>query len=194
MNFFTSDPHFFHNNVIKYDNRPFTSVEEMNNAIISRWNSIVSSNDTVYVCGDFGLCPIISLHNLLNSLEGKKILILGNHDRYQHSQYIKAGFDAVYYELVMKLGQKIVKLSHYPYKTSKLSLWWEQFYRGKDYSHINKKKPIRNEEDWLIHGHVHNGYKKIDVKKKQINVGCFAWDYFPVSETDIHRLIDMEGK
>lgn len=194
MIFFTSDQHFFHNNVIMYDNRPFSSISEMNSVLINNWNSIVKSDDVVYVLGDFGFCPIVSIYNLLNSLNGKKILVLGNHDRHQQGQYIKAGFDAVYYELVMKLGQKIIRLSHYPYKTSKLSLWWEKISTGKDYSHINKKRPLRNKEDWLIHGHTHNGYKKIDFKRKQINVGCYAWSYFPVSEKEIHRLIDKEEK
>lgn len=50
--FFTSDLHFGHENVIKFDNRPFRSVEEMDAELISRWNNKVKKGDLVYVLGD----------------------------------------------------------------------------------------------------------------------------------------------
>lgn len=192
MIFFTSDLHFFHKAVIGYDNRPFHTIEDMNSHLIYKWNSVVKEKDVVYVLGDFGFCQISLIKNILNSLNGRKILIAGNHDRHSHFQYIDAGFEAVYYEAVIKLGRKVVRLSHYPYK--KQFNWfdalWERIKTGKDYKHINKKRPIKNKEDWLLHGHVHSGYELINYKKRQIHVGCFAWDYTPVRESQIHNLID----
>lgn len=53
--FFTSDTHFGHNNIIKLSNRPFSSVEEMNEGLIERWNDVVGAEDIVYHLGDFSL-------------------------------------------------------------------------------------------------------------------------------------------
>ena len=58
MDFFTSDQHFGHKNIIKYCDRPFESVTQMDDEIIACWNSVVSPSDTVYVIGD------VSFYNL----------------------------------------------------------------------------------------------------------------------------------
>lgn len=76
--FFTADLHLGHDNIRKHCGRPFDTVEEMDEAIISNWNRTVSARDLVYVVGDFAW----SNHNLhLARLKGKKILIKGNHDK-----------------------------------------------------------------------------------------------------------------
>ena len=53
MNFYIADMHFGHKNIIRYDNRPFGSVEEMDKALIQLWNETVGSDDIVYILGDF---------------------------------------------------------------------------------------------------------------------------------------------
>lgn len=53
MDYFISDPHFFHENVIRFDKRPFTSVEEMNAKMRDWWNNTISEKDRVYILGDF---------------------------------------------------------------------------------------------------------------------------------------------
>jgi calcineurin-like phosphoesterase family protein len=84
--FFTSDHHFSHSNIIKYCNRPFSDVEEMNRILIENWNSVVKTNDTVYHLGDFGFTQRAKaedferLQKLCGRLRGKIILIKGNHD------------------------------------------------------------------------------------------------------------------
>lgn len=83
---FTSDTHFTHSNIIKYCNRPFESVKEMDDCLIDNWNSIVNKGDTVYHLGDFGFTPkaktegIERLQKICNRLKGNIILIKGNHD------------------------------------------------------------------------------------------------------------------
>jgi calcineurin-like phosphoesterase family protein len=79
MIFFTSDHHFDHANIIKYCNRPFLSVDEMNEEIVKRWNQVVDANDTVYYLGDFSLGKG-SVEKFVPRLNGEKYLVMGNHD------------------------------------------------------------------------------------------------------------------
>lgn len=77
-----SDTHFFHHNIIRYCNRPFSSVEEMNEHMVDKWNSVVKQGDKVYHLGDVWMGP--SEHSkrqwLWSRLNGNKRLIVGNHD------------------------------------------------------------------------------------------------------------------
>ena len=76
--FFTADTHFGHTNVIKHCKRPYGSIEEHDEALINNWNSMVGRNDIVYVIGDFAW----KNHNrFISALKGRKILILGSHDK-----------------------------------------------------------------------------------------------------------------
>ena len=77
---FTSDLHFWHNNICKYCNRPFETIEEMNETLINNWNSVVKEDDTVFLLGDMGFCGYNKLEPLMSRLNGKKYLIQGNHD------------------------------------------------------------------------------------------------------------------
>lgn len=83
---FTSDSHFDHSNIIKYCERPFSDVNEMNTHLIDCWNSRVKKDDVVYHLGDFGFSPrskenkTDKLQKIANKLKGKIILIRGNHD------------------------------------------------------------------------------------------------------------------
>lgn len=189
MIFFTSDLHLSHANVIKYDNRPFKTVEEMDTTLINNWNSVVKDGDLVYVLGDFGFAPLGRIKELLDALNGTKYLILGNHDRHQHSAYIKAGFSCVCYEITIRFGQTIFKMSHYPYRVSRLKQWWEMFRLRKDYTQINKKRPTRGIEAFLLHGHTHKGSVILNKKKKQIHVGCYLHAYTPVSLEKIFSIV-----
>lgn len=77
---FTSDLHFWHKNICKYCNRPYNTIEEMNQSIIDNWNSVVKEDDTVYLLGDMGFCGIEKLRSLISQLKGHIILVQGNHD------------------------------------------------------------------------------------------------------------------
>ena len=79
--FFTSDLHFGHKNIIRFDNRPFFSVEEMDKTLIENWNRKVSEDDTVYILGDISWYNDEKTTEIFAGLNGHKILIKGNHDR-----------------------------------------------------------------------------------------------------------------
>ena len=111
---FISDSHFFHNNIIKYCNRPFKSVEEMNMKMIESWNSVVKKNDIVWHLGDFALGPNQkkTIPELVSKLNGRINLVLGNHDHNAVKFYYDAGFHRVYDRKV--IINDFVILSHAP--------------------------------------------------------------------------------
>lgn len=84
--FFTSDLHFGHKNVLKFDQRPFFTVSEMDNALIENWNKKVRQGDLVYVLGDmFWNSEVEYVQNILKTLNGQIVLIKGNHDKWLHN-------------------------------------------------------------------------------------------------------------
>ena len=88
-NFYISDMHFGHKNCIAFDNRPFTSVEEMDAAMIANWNQAVSSGDTVYILGDMCWGKQSRAIEIMRQLNGDKVLIKGNHDKLTNVDYAK---------------------------------------------------------------------------------------------------------
>lgn len=96
------------------------SVKEMNEHLIEKWNNKVSKNDTVYFVGDFGYGSITELKEIYNRLNGKKILIKGNHDIKTVAKP-SFGFDEVHDFLEIKIEEHDVLLSHYPYLSPRLS-------------------------------------------------------------------------
>lgn len=94
--FLIGDCHFGHRNIIKYCNRPFDNVEEMTEGLIKNWNSVVGKNDIVYVVGDFALCGKTKIIEISKRLNGRKRLIIGNHDQASVNTYREAGFEFVY--------------------------------------------------------------------------------------------------
>jgi calcineurin-like phosphoesterase family protein len=96
-NFVLADSHFFHHNIIGYTNRPFKDVQEMNEFMIKKWNEVVSIEDTVYHLGDFAMGP--GSHGKISwtrsRLNGKIVLMLGNHDQGSRNWFLNQGFDEV---------------------------------------------------------------------------------------------------
>ena len=93
--FVVSDTHFNHENILKFVGsdgkrfRPFDSVLEMNECMVDRWNSIVKPQDSVYHLGDVYLTHSASANELLKRLNGRKRLILGNHDSGKDGVFLK---------------------------------------------------------------------------------------------------------
>lgn len=133
-NFYISDLHFGHYNIMRFDNRPFNSVEEMDKALIDNWNSVVDAEDTVYILGDFCWLKEDRWIEILRELNGYKVLIRGNHDLKHMSQQLRNMFQDIKDYKEVKDGSKRVLLSHYPMP----------FYRGAY-------------NDYMVHlyGHIH---------------------------------------
>ena len=96
--FFIADLHFNDSRILLYENRPFSDTKQMNDVIIGRWNSVVTPDDEVYVLGDFGAEG--SESEFLQTLNGNKYLIKGNHDNKPNNYYRQAE------ELAKKLSKK----------------------------------------------------------------------------------------
>ena len=107
--FFISDTHFFHNNVLKFDNRPFETIDIMHEEMKKRWNNKVSNADTVYICGDFTWRSIDEAMTFLNSLNGRKRLINGNHDFRNSGVKYKKLFESIKDYEETKVGNTFIR-------------------------------------------------------------------------------------
>ena len=116
-----ADTHFGHANIIQYANRPFRDVSHMNEMLIRNWNETVQSDDLVYSLGDFTLSRRIEvIENLVGRLNGRKILIMGNHDTRKPRDYIACGFDvATRKPMMVEPG---IILMHEPFEDLSLSV------------------------------------------------------------------------
>ena len=159
MIYFTSDLHFGHKNIIEYCNRPFENVEEMDNEIIKIWNKKARPNDIIYILGDFSWYNAEKTNKILEKLNGRKILIIGNHDYkfLKNSNFNKNLFEEIkqYEELI--INKKRIILFHYPI------IDWNCKY----YNSIH------------LFGHIHNteneDTKYMKKQKNCYNVGFDIW-------------------
>jgi calcineurin-like phosphoesterase family protein len=185
VRFFTADLHLGHRNIIRYCDRPFADVDEMNRALIDGWNDAVGDDDEVLLLGDFALGQIAQTLPLADRLRGRKVLLAGNHDRCWTGhgpaarkwtqQYLDAGFDEIWQGTVpLDLGGTEVLVSHFPYEGDSQDLDRHLSHRPEDNG------------GWLLHGHVHDEWK---VRGRMINVGVDVWDYRPLSEDALAELI-----
>ena len=179
--FFTSDLHFGHENVIRFDNRPFNTVKEMDEEMIKRWNAKVRKGDIVYVLGDFiWKAATNEAVSIIRRLNGQIILIKGNHDRFLHNAAAKKSLAGIkdYDDICVTLEDGTTRrciLSHY----------FIPFYNGHRYQAIH------------LHGHSHFTEESAEEVRittelnekgydlKIYNVGCMYWNYTPVTLDEI---------
>jgi len=164
---FSADYHLGHKNIIKYCQRPFTSLEHMNNEIIKRHNARVKPEDMVYFCGDFcfrnskgGKTGEGEQHRAeyyLKQLNGMFIPIRGNHDR---NNSLKTNIDKV----IIEYSRHKICLVHRPVDA------------------------VGNYKFNFV-GHVHNAwrFKKISNNRYLINVGVDVWNFYPVRFEEIMK-------
>lgn len=197
-NYFTSDLHFGHKNVINYCNRPYKDINEMTESLITIWNNTVKDGDTIYVLGDFSLDPKWS-KEIIPKLKGNKILIPGNHDacfkfppkentinaiegaKRRHekmcTKYLQDGWKSINQVLILQLKDgSTILLSHLPYENKSS----ENF--DKRYESLRPK----DEGLFLLHGHLHCKYRKY---YNRIDVGIDG-DFKLWSEDEIIAMIN----
>jgi len=168
--FFTSDTHFFHENVIKFCDRPFASTEAMNENLIRNWNLVVGNEDHIWFLGDFSFGKVPETEQVLYQLNGLKHLIVGNHDRKGSCKKLDWGkyfLDVHDYYRLKVNGHKFV-LCHFPFSS------WERGY-------IN------------LHGHWHSTPGDYHSKWMQHDVGVDMNNYTPLLLEDAVKRA-TEGK
>ncbi len=174
---FTSDLHFCHANVIKYDGRPFNDVDEMNEQLILNWNSVVGEKDVVFYLGDLSFDRSgADTQRIVGELNGKIHYILGNHDderdirklgRFETiSDYVNLSIN----DLDNPRKKQGIMMMHYPI------LSWDKAHHG----------------DWHLHGHCHQSLVTQNpeyYKRKVLDMGCNGWEYRPVSYAEIKAIM-----
>ena len=157
--YFTADCHFNHANIIKYTNRPFRDVIEMNNELIRRWNEVVKPNDIVYHVGDFAFKHKRDTRKITKQLNGTIIHIRGNHDW-------NNGIKTLIEDATMLFGNEVVLVQHRPPKSV------SENYTLVLCGHVHDKWKYKIVDNVLV-----------------VNVGVDVWDYRPVSTGKILRFI-----
>lgn len=204
MIYFSSDQHFWHSNVIRYCSRPHASVEEMNEDMVLKWNTVVRPEDTVYVLGDFSLA-FRAVETFPMRLMGDKKLVPGNHD-FCHSYHKKSrteenrdkwkqkyrdyGFEILPEQTTLDLpGLGVVNMCHHPYSDGTNTD--ESDPKGDKYA---KWRPV-DDGKILLCGHVHEKWlTKFSPKGTlMINVGVDQHGFYPASLDDIIAIAKAHG-
>ena len=170
--FFTSDLHFNHKNIIKFCNRPYENIDEMNNGIIDNWNSVVPKDGIVLLLGDVSWKGKNETEHLLDQLNGTVYFIEGNHD----PEWVSKHYENSYDTLLVKLTDNEdgyeydLHLSHYPL------LEWYRSQNGGIH----------------LHGHCHGSNDVIDSTNYQrLDVGLDSHDMFPISWDKIKTILNQ---
>jgi calcineurin-like phosphoesterase family protein len=187
--FFTSDFHLFHNNVLKFDNRPFDNVHDMHVAIEQRWNEVVGPDDIVIYLGDLSFARKEDksyVEGMMHSLNGEIHFVMGNHDKWEdikkltmfesQQDYLEVrithmqdmGYKAINLTGHMEKVETLFCCSHYPIYS------WNKKHHG----------------SYMIHGHCHGNLHHGEEAsfyddRRVIDVGCMLHDYYPISHSQI---------
>ncbi len=159
--FFIADTHFGGEDIRRYENRPFTDVRTMDETMIGRWNEAVAPEDTVWHLGDFGAAGHEA--EVLARLNGRVLLVRGNHDAAENAYYRAAGFAEVYDLPVLYEGFWL--LSHEPL-------------------YVSENTPYAN-----VFGHVHGSPVYKDHSPRHVCVCVERFGYAPVSFEAIQKLV-----
>lgn len=173
--FFTSDHHFGHANIIKFCDRPFANVDEMNQTMIKQWNEKISPEDEVYHLGDFGVTKDYeSIARILDQLNGTKYLIAGNHEGAAMTNRKKFKWIKDYHELKVqdeecKNGVQRIVLFHYAMRV------WRGDSRG----------------NWQLYGHSH-GNLPDEKDCLAFDVGVDCHNFYPLSYPEVKKIIQAK--
>ncbi len=180
---FTSDAHFYHDNIRRYCNRPFETVEDMNDILIANWNSVVKPDDDVIVAGDFiHSGNLEKIQSIIHRLNGKIWLVWGNHcmqNKFERPVIIEMFegrcYDAMDFQVEdgeVEDGFLKFHVNHYP---------CEYWTRGAIH----------------LHGHIHSGPKaetseKTIFKPLRYDIGVDNNNYYPISYEEIKVIITRQ--
>ncbi len=176
---FTSDTHFWHENIIKFCDRPFRNAEEMNSELIRRWNETVPEDGIVFHLGDFCHGSPKQWNEILDSLHGRIYLILGNHDMKYYRGGDMSRFEYVTQQMTIRVGTQSIILNHNPFLCY-----------GGSYRNV-----------WQLFGHVHSGpfsrtgldHPRLKVLfPRQYDVGVDNNGYRPVSFAYVKEKIETQ--
>ena len=179
MIYFTSDLHFGHKNILKFSGRPFVDINHHDHSLKNNNNEMVSDSDEIYDFGDVGYrCPPKYIAEMLRTMNGKRTIILGNHDKSLRQAYKQGllkdmlksgkleivGGESVIYDntlivsKILRVQGKMILMSHYSYRT------WPSAFKG----------------SIMLHGHSHGNLPELQ-QVKNFDVGVDLWNYYPVS-------------
>lgn len=175
--FFTSDTHFGHRRILEYSKRPFSSIEEHDEALITRWNETVGKNDEVYHLGDFALVNANKWADIVGRLNGRIHLIIGNHDEEKLKTHNHDLFAEVSFFQHLNIDGVKIYACHYPLLC----------FDGEDVPSV-----------WNLYGHVHSGpgcgafdLPRLEYTfRNQYDVGVDNNDYRPVSFEEVRQIIN----
>ena len=159
MHFFTADQHYGHKRIIEYCDRPFESIEEMDEVLITNHNAVVREDDVVFNLGDFALMPKYKVPEIIEQLNGKQIFLRGSHDK-----WMKGGARTYPYVMELKHQGRFLVLCHYAMRT------WAK-------SHFNT---------WQLYGHSHGKLAPIG---KQWDIGVDNNHFYPVSFDELVEIM-----
>jgi calcineurin-like phosphoesterase family protein len=179
--FFTSDTHFGHQNIIRYCDRPFESVDEMNKELIKRWNDTVKPNDIVFHLGDVAFGGSGLFEEIIPQLNGQKYWILGNHDYKNIRPAYRNYFVDVNPKMFISIDGQPIILNHEPLLC----------FGGQTDCRI-----------WQLFGHVHTSHNASQGADFQLvskmctpsmyDVGVDFNDYKPIKYQDLKQKIDEQ--
>lgn len=162
---YTADLHLGHANVIRHCDRPFSDADEMDAALVKRWNARMHRNDTVYIVGDFLFRAKRPAEEYLSEPNGKKHLIVGNHDKYWMKKVdLSAWFESVSPMLFITDNGRTATHCHYPMMS------WPSMSRG----------------GFMVFGHIHNNtnadyWPLIAARPQMLNAGVDINGFTPVT-------------
>ncbi len=194
--YFTSDLHFGHANIIKFCNRPYDNVDIMTESMIKSWNNYVPEDADVFILGDVAFhLSKNKIKDIINQLNGRKYLILGNHDRLE-------SLPLECFEHVSSMDQIVIKdidengcgifttcvLSHYPL------MRWAGCSRGVFSLHGHEHGNIPNKEYMLNQMDVgwDTTYAKFDGFISSTSVHPYSWK--DICDTFTKRMMNNDGK
>lgn len=169
--------------------RPFASLDDMHEALVTLWNERVKPNDEVWILGDLAMPPFDESLPVAARFHGQKRLVPGNHDECWagkgHGRWRALGSQFLYTRLAMiseivdrpephLIAGEQVSLSHFPYSADHTGKVRYPEWRPIDFG------------GWLIHGHLHAMWRQHD---REINVGIDAWALRPVHADEIAEMI-----